>query len=196
MEQVNALGQDLEKRVSPGFGWEEVPSEPGLFKPREPTFSEDLYLSPWFQEHAERTSASYSPVEYFRVCARQAGGVKQLFLNELEPFGSALKDAYETLKETYQNTTREDVKKFMNDNFRSGRIGLISGLGAGVILEIVGVKVNPLILGAIVVLVDDGIELGNAKYQKQLIDYRKLLKDDVGSFVGGTTGYTIPYLLM
>lgn len=93
MEQDGNLEQKAEKQC----GWIPVEGEEGLYVGGGP-FTEDLYLSPWFIEHAERTSASYDPFEYFKVVVKQAGGIVPFVLDELRLWASPFVAGYHGIR--------------------------------------------------------------------------------------------------
>lgn len=68
MSMTKEQAERLHRQRKPIFGW--VVEEDGLFVGPD-NFAEALFLTPWFQEFAERTSSSYSIIEYVRTVLRQ-----------------------------------------------------------------------------------------------------------------------------
>lgn len=68
MSVTKERAAELRRQGKPIFGW--VDEGNGLFVGPN-NFAEALFLTPWFQEFAERTSSSYSIIEYVRTVLRQ-----------------------------------------------------------------------------------------------------------------------------
>jgi len=68
MSITKERAQHLRRQGKPIFGWVEEGN--GLFVAPD-NFAERLFLTPWFEDFAERTSSSYSLIEYLRTVLRQ-----------------------------------------------------------------------------------------------------------------------------